>query len=163
MRPTPVRCGDLAVGECEHRPPAARQATTAGELGATMGDGSSGGRGMAAAGQQGSGQREKQFGGICSKCHWWAGPGGGVGWRARTSRSVRGDANRTAFASPWTPKPKYVWPLGWVFPGPGQNQTESGVRGLFASDRWTCPQCSDLSLSLIDLKCESVSFSLPTP
>jgi hypothetical protein len=44
--------------------------------------------------------------------------------RARTQRSVHGDANRTqiwaAFASPRTGRRKCVGPLGWVFPDPGQ-------------------------------------------
>jgi hypothetical protein len=69
---------------------------------------------------------------------------GGPGWGSRrTRRSVRGDTNHAqiwaAFASPRTTQPKYVGPLGWVFPSPGQNRTESDGHGPFASSRWRCP------------------------
>jgi hypothetical protein len=67
----------------------------------------------------------------------------------RTARSVHGDANRTqiwaAFASPRTARSKCVGPLGWVFPGPSQNRTDSDVRCRSASGHWRCPEsCTEL-------------------
>jgi hypothetical protein len=61
MRPTPVRCSDLAVGKCEHMPRAAT--TTAGESGVATGGGSGGGRGVAALWRQGYGRKGETV--------WW--------------------------------------------------------------------------------------------
>jgi hypothetical protein len=55
----------------------------------------------------------------------------------RTARSICGGAYHAqiwaAFASPRTARPKYIGPLGWVFPVPDQNQTDSDIRRPFAS------------------------------
>jgi hypothetical protein len=100
--------------------------------------------GVAVAGRQGTGKEEETIWGIWSRCYWWAGLGGEVGRRARIVRSVHGDANRAqiwaAFASPRIGRSKCVEPLGWVFPDPSQNRTNSDVRGPFLLGRWRCPK-----------------------
>jgi hypothetical protein len=123
-----VRCGGLAVGKCEHRPPVTghnnwcvRGSKRATEVAATRGR---------RYGDKAAFGRVKRFGGIWPRCHWWERLGGEVGGRARTRRSVRADANRaqiwTAFASPQTAHLKCVGPLVWVFPCPGHFRTTFG-------------------------------------
>jgi hypothetical protein len=125
MRTPPERCcREVRAQDTGGRPqqPVSQEAAADG--------GSGGGRGWRRCGGKAAVEREKRFGGVWRRCHWWAGPGGEVGGHALTRRSVCDDANRAqiwiVFASPRTPWLKYVGPMGWIFLTPvkiGPNRT----------------------------------------
>jgi hypothetical protein len=75
-RPTPVKCGDLVAGKCEHKPAAGHNSRRfGGSSGRRKWRG--GGGGHRAARLRSGGRND--LGTFRPRCHWWAGLGGGVG------------------------------------------------------------------------------------